>query len=332
LPGDPEDISAYSAAADLRDSVARITKNNFLLQAEMERTRAELVAMADACKRAQQQSKTSEGTIDQLSVEVCWLKEAKQRAEQELEELKQRMKTAQASLMACATQTDEFGCAACGNEQQLRNKAQKDREEAYYEVRRMRHLIMEGQRQLAESESRCCEWQQQAEHQQEARQRAEKEREAIKAAAIQLNMKWEEAKRHMKRDAQHIAELRNRVSILEAQHAQMGNDLKQTRAHLKQLQVEMEVQDERATGRPSAATPSRVAQDRAHLQAEEILYRTYIEAEQASTWQLMLAEVMPVGFDRLSGSANRTPRPMPCFEKAIPATPGFGRPQGERLD
>ena len=42
---------------------------------------------------------------------------------------------------ACATQTDEFGCAACGNEQQLRNKAQKDREEAYYEVRRMRHLM-----------------------------------------------------------------------------------------------------------------------------------------------------------------------------------------------
>ena len=41
-----------------------------------------------------------------------------------------------------------------------------------------------------------------------------------------------------------------------------------------------------------------MAQDRAHLQAEEILYRTYIEAEQASTWQLMLAEVMPVGFDR----------------------------------
>ena len=62
-------------------------------------------------------------------------------------------------------------------------------------------LSMEGQRQLAESESRCCEWQQQAEHQQEARQRAEKEREAIKAAAIQLNMKWYECVLHVRQGA-----------------------------------------------------------------------------------------------------------------------------------
>jgi len=295
LPGDSssivnEDITTYNAAADLRDAVVRITKNNMMLEAEMERTRAELVSMADACKQAQQQTQNAEGTIIGLDAEINRLKMAKQAAERELEKMTRNIDKSKALLAEFATQTEQVECTVCITERQLREKVQKDREDMQCEVRKLRYMIIEGQRQLAECESRCCDWQERAEVEYEGRKRAEKERESIKAAAIQLNMKWEEAKKHMKRDAQYIAELRNRVEMLEQQHAQMGKDLLHTRAHLKQLQVEMEANDINSA---KSIPPQWVAEARAHLQAEEILYRTYIEAGQAGAWQLLLAEYMP---------------------------------------
>eukprot|EP00668_Euglena_longa_P001891 GGOE01002212.1.p1 GENE.GGOE01002212.1~~GGOE01002212.1.p1 ORF type:complete len:552 (-),score=123.32 GGOE01002212.1:330-1760(-) len=289
-----EDLASHAAAAELRDSVARITKNNQLLQAEMERTRGELKAMAESWSDAELRGQEAQLIIADLSDDLQHLRRAKAAAERDLAELKDQLRVAQESLTHCATQTDLTVCLECDFERDLRQRAQQDRIEAQREVSRLRGIIIDGQRQLAASESQCCEWQRLTEVEREARRRAERERESIKATALQISRKWEDAQVRIKNDAQHIAELRHRVALLEAQHAQMGSDLRQTRAHLKQLQVAMEVRDERDAGQSPIVAPTRwLTEGRAHLQAEEILYRTYIEAEQASAWQLMLAERLP---------------------------------------
>jgi hypothetical protein len=332
--------SGFSAAAELRDSVARITKNNVLLQTEMERTRAESATMAATCAVAERRSLVAQSVIDSLTDELLNLRIAKEVAEEELQVLQDRMLEVHGEQWEVAVQTDCSGaaCSSCEQEQRQRVSGEKERSDAQAEVRKLRQLIADGQRQLAECDSRSLDWQQQAETEREGRLKAEKERESLKATAIQLTIKWEEAKRQGQRDAKHIMELRSRVGLLESQHARMGTELQHTRTHLHQLTVALEVREERDTGYRSPLSHHGSATARAHLQAEEILYRTYIEAEQAGSWQLMWAESGPffhVPWERVAHQRmrpSRSPSMSPPPPPLCTPSPDRKPDDGERMD